>query len=56
MDRDPDFGTDRLSTAVRDYGGRHAMLSGRRAVTKAWVDDSTAPVGDASGPRRLLRR
>ena len=37
LDRDPDFGIDRLSTALLDYGGRHAAFTvGTQAGPDAW--------------------
>ena len=36
IDRDPAFGTDRLSTALLDYGDRHATLTRTQAGSASW--------------------
>jgi predicted dehydrogenase len=54
LDRDPDFGTDRLSTALLDYGGRHAMISAAtQSGPAAWATHQQLSVLGSSGWLRL---
>jgi predicted dehydrogenase len=54
VDRDPRFGTDRLSTALLDYGGQHATFTvGTQSGSSSWGTHQYLNVLGATGWLRL---
>jgi predicted dehydrogenase len=50
IDRDPDFGIDRLTTALLDYGGRHASLTvATQSGPDAWATHQQLSVLGSAG-------